>query len=165
MSAESGKAPGLCKSKIFLKKVSCPVTSYLRARSAQGYNSVPHWIVFPECCHNFWLLKKQLICLQVSQTHPKSGISIGIYSSIKAADGSKKSSPSYQFNRLHFDFKKLSVRSPWDHLKNFSCNLQIWKKAMQRYTYYSWWWRGITGKRAPTWLHTFDSRYWESSSH
>ena len=113
MPAESGKAPSLSKSKIILKKVSCPITSYFRARSAQGYKSDPHWIVFPECCHNFWVWKKQLICLQVSQTHPKSRISIGIYSSIKAAYGCKKSSPSYQFN----SFKKLSVRSPWDHLK------------------------------------------------
>ncbi len=31
--------------------------------------------------------------------------------------GCKKSSPSYQFNSLNFDFKKISLRSPWDHLK------------------------------------------------
>ena len=39
-------------------------------------------------------------------------------SSIKAAHGCKKSSPAYQLNSLNFDFKKISVRSPWDHLND-----------------------------------------------
>ncbi len=41
----------------FWKKESSPVTSYLRAWSTQGYKTDPHWIIFPECCHNFWVLK------------------------------------------------------------------------------------------------------------
>ncbi len=40
----------------------------------------------------------------------------GIQSSLKAAPGCQKSSPSYQFNSLNFDSKKLSVRSVEDHL-------------------------------------------------
>ncbi len=38
--------------------------------------------------------------------------------SINAAPGCQKSSPSYQFNSLNFDSKKLSVRSVEDHLKS-----------------------------------------------
>ncbi len=40
-----------------------------------------------------------------------------IWAGIKAAPGCQKSSPSYQFNSLNFDYKKLSVRSVEDHLK------------------------------------------------
>ncbi len=118
MFAESGKAPSLSKSKIFLKKVSCPITSYLRPRSAQGYKTDPHWIIFPECCHNFLVLKNSLFACRSSQTRPKSGTLIGIYTPIKATHGCKKSSPCYQFNSLKFDSKKLFVTTPWDHLKD-----------------------------------------------
>ncbi len=41
----------------------------------------------------------------------------GICSCIMAAPGCQKSSPSYQFNSLNFDSKKLSGRSVEDHLK------------------------------------------------
>ncbi len=39
-----------------------------------------------------------------------------IYSNIKAACGCQKSPPSYQFNSLNIDSKKISVRSVEDHL-------------------------------------------------
>ncbi len=46
------------------------------------------------------------------------GTLIGICSYIKAAHCCQKSSPSYQFNSLNFDSKKLSVTSVWDHLND-----------------------------------------------
>ena len=52
------------KTKIFLKKVSCPNSRHLKARLEQGYRIGLHWTVFQESCHNFWVSKMQLICLQ-----------------------------------------------------------------------------------------------------
>ncbi len=40
-----------------------------------------------------------------------------ICSYIKAAPGCQKSCPSYKFNSLNFDSEKISVTTPWDHLK------------------------------------------------
>ena len=59
-------------------------------------------------------------CLQslTSQTHPKSGTLIRIYSPIKATHGCKKSSPSYQFNSLKFDSKKLFMTAMWDRINS-----------------------------------------------
>ena len=118
MLAESDKAPSLCKSKFFLRKVSFPVTSYLRARSTQGYKTDPHLVIFPECCHNFWVLKSSLFVCRWSQTQSKSKISIGKCSSVKAAHGYKKSSPSYQSNSLNFGYEKIAVITVSDHLNN-----------------------------------------------
>ena len=50
---------------------------------------------------------------------------------IKAAHGCKKASPCYQFNSLNFDLKKISVRSPWDHL-NVTLSVLIWFKGSTR---------------------------------
>ncbi len=36
---------------------------------------------------------------------------------LKAAPGHQKSCPSYKFNSLNFDSEKISVITPWDHLK------------------------------------------------
>ncbi len=41
-SLATGKASSLSKSKIFLKKVSCPITSRLNTRSTQGYKTDSH---------------------------------------------------------------------------------------------------------------------------
>ncbi len=47
-----------------------------------------------------------------------------ICSYIKAAPGSLKSCPSYKFNSLNFDSEKISVITPWDHLKIKCCSTQ-----------------------------------------
>ncbi len=44
-------------------------------------------------------------------------------SCIKAAPGCQKSPPSYQFNSLNFDSKKIAVRSVEDHLNRLSLSL------------------------------------------
>ncbi len=41
-----------------------------------------------------------------------------IYDFGKASPGCQESSPSYQVTSLNFDFKKVSMRSVQDHLKN-----------------------------------------------
>ncbi len=61
----SGVAASISKTKILKKKVSCPISRHLKARLEQGYRIGLHWTVFQESCHNFWVSKMQLICLQV----------------------------------------------------------------------------------------------------
>ena len=122
-----GKAPSLSKSKVFLKKVSCPITRYPRAWQAQGYSIDLHWIFFQESCHSFWVWKMQLSWLQVVSDIPKVWKPFGIGPFIKAAHGCQNNqspeSPSLPTdylieNKLQLEFSAFN----WQ----FNSNSQFW---------------------------------------
>ncbi len=122
------KLPVFPNQKSFWKKYHAPSLAIWGQVQLRGITQSHTELFSQNVVTTFGYLKSSLFSCRWSQTQPKSGI----YSSIKAVHCCKKSSSSYQLNSLKFEFKNISVISPWDHLKIFSLAWRVYHWILRK---------------------------------